>query len=240
MNEMIEALQNVVAAEPEPEVMPVSNQPEAHQPEAEPAREDSDGATETQLTAEISELWSQHTQLSGTRRMTVKELRLLRAKLAERLYAMKQLLCRVGRGGQWRGYLRAQHIPRTTADRLCERYAETLPIEAENVPTGAITENQDTVEQLVQTLLPRLKRTLPDTQAVFKFIAAVGEAFGLKSETTDDCIMLSQPKKQSELSASATGAPEAVSPDATVLGTENSSEGVAVQATTAETNGGNE
>ena len=96
------------------------------------------------------------------------------------------------------------------------------------------------MEQLVQTLLPRLKRTLPDTPAVFKFIAAVGEAFGLKSETTDDCIMLSQPKKQSELSASATGAPEAVSPDATVLGTENSSEGVAVQATTAETNGGNE
>jgi len=234
---MLEALQNIVAAEPEPEVPPVSDQPEAHQPDWEPAREDSDGATETQLTAEISDLWNQHTQLSGTRRMTVKELRLLRGKLAEKLFAMKQLLCRVGRGGQWRGYLRAQHIPRTTADRLCERYAETLPIEAENVPTGAITENQDTVEQLVQTLLPRLKRTLPDTQAVFKFIAAVGGAFGLSAETTEDCIMLSQPKpEQSETSPSATGAPEAVSPDATVLGPENSSDEIAVQAEMAETN----
>jgi hypothetical protein len=91
---------------------------------------------------------------------------------------MKQLLCRVGRGGQWRGYLRVQHIPRTTADRLCERYAEGLTVGIENAPTGAINGAEDTVEQLVQSLLPRLKRTLPDIPSVFKFIAAIGQAFG--------------------------------------------------------------
>ena len=237
MDEMVEALQGIVIAEPEAEVQRMADPPEAKQPEWEPAREDSDSATETQLAAEISELWIQHTQLSGTRRMTAKELRLLRAKLAERLYAMKQLLCRVGRGGQWRGYLRQHLTPRTTADRLCERYSETLATESENAPTGAINGAEDTVEQLVQTLLPRLKRTLPDIPSVFKFIAAVGEAFGLKTETTDDCIMVSQPKpEKSETSPSATGAAEAVSPDAIVLETGNSSDEIAVEADVAETN----
>lgn len=218
MDEMIEALQNVVAAEPEPEIPQVVDRPEAHNPEWEPAREDSDSATETQLAAEISELWIQHTQLSGTRRITAKEFRLLRAKLAERLYGMKQLLCRVGRGGQWRGYLRQHHIPRTTADRLCERYSETLATESENAPTGAINGAEDTVEQLVQSLLPRLKRSLPDAPSVFRFLAAVGGAFGLKSEATEDCIMLSQPKEQGENSPPATGAPGAAPAEATLTG----------------------
>ena len=230
MDEILDALQNVVMTEPEPET---DAQPDPTQLD--------DGAMETQLTAEISELWSQHTQLSGTRRMTAKELRLLRAKLAERLYAMKQLLCQVGRGGQWRGYLRAQHIPRTTADRLCERYAETLATAAENAPMGAINKPEDTVEQLVQSLLPRLKRTLPNTPSLFRFLAAVGEAFGLRSETTEDCIMLSQPKpEQSEHPSSATGAPEAVSAEVQSPGPENSSDGIAAQADTAETNGESE
>jgi hypothetical protein len=202
MEAMIEAIQDVVLTEPEVEV----------QPEWEPAREDSDSAMETELAAEITHLWTQHTQLSGTRRMTAKELRLLRAKLAERLHAMKQLLCRVGRSGQWRSYLRAQHIPRTTADRLCERFAETLATETENAPTGAITEAKDNVEQLVQSLLPRLKRNLPDAQSVFRFIAAIAGAFSLVSETTEDCIMVSQPKpEQTEHPSSATGSPEVVS-----------------------------
>jgi hypothetical protein len=212
----------------------------AAHPEWEPAREASDSATETQLAAEISELWSQHTKLSGTRRMTAKELRLLRAKLGERLHAMKQLLCRVGRGGQWRGYLRAQHIPRTTADRLCERYAETLTAETENVPTGAINEPEDTVEQLAQSLLPRLKRILPDTQSVFRFVAAIAVAFNLISETTEDCILVSQPKERGENSPSTTGAPEAASPEMSLPGPEDSSEGIAVPACVAETNGGGE
>jgi hypothetical protein len=231
METMIEAIQDVVLTEPEVEV----------QPEWEPAREDSDSAMETELAAEITHLWTQHTQLSGARRMTAKELRLLRAKLAERLFAMKQLLCRVGRGGQWRGYLRAQHIPRTTGDRLCERYAETLATECGNPPTGAITEAENTVEQLVQSLLPRLKRNLPDAQSVFRFIAAIAGAFSLKTESTEDCIMVSQPKaEQSEDSSSATGAPEAVWAEVTVPGPGDSSDGIVVRPDTTEINGGGE
>jgi hypothetical protein len=75
---------------------------------------------------------------------------------------------------------------------------------------------------------------------VFKFIAVVGGAFGLSAETTEDCLMLSQPNAQSEPSPSATAAPEAVSAEVTIPGTENSSDEIAVQAETAETNSGDE
>lgn len=224
MDQIVHALEGVVLTEPDPEVQPNPAQPD-------------DVAIETQLTQEISVLWSDHVRLSANHKTTAKELRQLRAALAERLYAVKNLLARPGRGGEWRGWLRERAIPRSTADRLVSRHAETLGNENGNVLSGAIREGEDAVEQLVQSLLPRLKRTLPDTQSVFKFIAAVGEEFGLKSETTEDCIMLSQPKpEQSEPSPSATGAAEAVSPDATVLGTENSTDEIRVEADVAETN----
>jgi hypothetical protein len=241
MDEMIEALQNVVAAEPEPEIPQVVDQPEADQPEAEPEPaiiEDADAGEKSRLTEEIIGLWSQHLELSGTRKATARELRLIRNRLAERLYQVKTLLARPGRGGEWRGWLRERAIPRSTADRLVSRHAETLGNENGNVLSGAINENENAVEPLVQSLLPRLKRTLPDIPSVFKFIAAVGGAFGLSAETTEDCLLLSQPKTvQSEDSPSATGAPEAESAQVQSPGTENSSDEIAVQAETTETNG---
>jgi hypothetical protein len=227
METMIDALYDVVLTEPETEVRP------------DPVRSD-DIAVEAELTQEISALWSDHVRLSANHKTTAKELRQIRAKLAERLYAIKQLLCRVGRGGQWRGWLKERHIPRSSADRFCERHAETLGIKNEIAPSGAINGGEDTVEQLVQTLLPRLRPKLADAQAVFKFIAAVGEAFGLRSETTEDCIMVSQPKEQNEPTAAATGAPEAASAEVQSPGPENSSDGIAAQADTAETNGGSD
>ena len=225
MNEILEALQGVVLTESDPEFQP------------DPAQHD-DAAIETQLTQEISALWSDHVRLSANHKTTAKELRQLRAGLAERLYAVKNLLARPGRCGEWRGWLRERAIPRSTADRLVSRHAETLGNDNENVLSGAINENENAVEPLVQSLLPRLKRTLPDIPSVFKFIAAVGGAFGLKSETTEDCIMLSQPKEQSEHLPSETGAPEAAPAGVQSTGPENPSEGVAVQATTADASGG--
>jgi hypothetical protein len=221
MEAMIEALQDVVAAEPEPEVQSIPDQPEPErQPEPEPVIiQDEDAAKESRLSEEIIGLWSQHIDLSGNRRATGKELRILRSKLAERLFVVKQLLCRAGRGGQWRGWLKQRGIPRSSADRFCERHAEILGIKNHDAPSGA-TEQEETFERLLQSCLPRLKRTLPDTQSVFRFIAAVGEAFGLKSETTDDCVMLSQPKEQNEPAPSSTGAAEAVPADVTFPGTD--------------------
>jgi hypothetical protein len=228
MTTMLEAIQNIVAAEPDPEVLPNPAQPD-------------DVAIGTQLTQEISVLWSDHLRLSANHKATAKELRQLHAALAERLYAVKSLLAHPGRGGEWRGWLRERAIPRSTADRLVSRHAETLGIENGNVLSGAINENENAVEPLVQSLLPRLKRTLRDTQAVFKFIAILGEAFGLKSETTDDCVMLSQPSPEPcEPAALVTGAPKAALTEVQSPGPENSPEGIPVETSTAEIAGGGE
>ncbi len=228
MGAMLETIENTIIQEPEAEAQPGTAQPDGT-------------AMEAQLTEEISTLWSSHVRLNADRKATSKELRQIRASLAERLHAMKSLLSRPGRGGQWRGWLRQQGIPRSTADRLCAHHAETLGIRNEIAPSGAINLGENAVEQLVQSLLPRLKRNLPDTQSVFRFLAAVGQAFGLKSETTEDCIMVSQPTTaKSKPSPSATGAPQMVSAEVTLPGMENSSDGIVVQADTAETNGGSE
>ena len=233
MDSLISAIEGVVLTETEPEVQPEVDRPEA---EPEPAIiEDADAGEESRLTEEIIGLWSQHLELSGTRKATAKELRLIRNRLAERLYQVKTLLARPGRNGQWRSWLKQRGIVRSTADRLCQRYAESLGIEGEIASPAATSGAEDTVEQLVQTLLPRLKRTLPDIPSVFCFLASVGEAFGLKTETTEDCIMLSQPKEQSEPAASATGASEALSAEMQSPGPENSSYETAVEADVAET-----
>src|ERR1039458_2637432 len=123
MDALVEAIQDVVVAEQE-----TATQPDLAQPV--------DTIIETQLTEEISALWSDHLRLSADRKATAKDLRQVRAILAERLHAMKSLLSRPGRGGEWRGWLRQQAIPRSTADRLVSRHAETLG--ERNVTSGGI------------------------------------------------------------------------------------------------------
>lgn len=192
--------------------------------------QDEDAATETKLTAEICDLWSQQRVLNGTRKTTARELRLVRGRLGEKLYKMKSLLSRPGRGGEWRGWLREQGIARSSADRWVSRYAESLTNEAGNVLNEAINDGADAVEKLVHSLLPRLKRTLPDTQSVFKFIAAIGATFGLQPEITEDCIMVSQPKPdQSEPATSAADVPDVGSAEVQSPEPENTSCGIPVQ-----------
>ena len=205
----VESAEGGSMPEPEPQSVP---QPAAIQ--------DEDAAAESRLSEEIVGLWTQHLELSGTRRATAKELRLIRNRLAERLYQIKVLLARPGRSGQWRSWLKQRGIVRSTADRLCQRYTESLGIEGEIASPAAIKDGGDTFEQLVQSLLPRLKRTLPDTLSVFRFIAAVAGAFNLISETTDDCIMVSQSKPEQSEPPAATGTPEAALVDVPSPGTD--------------------
>ena len=90
MGTMLEAIDNTITLEPKTEGQPGTAVAD-------------DSATENQLTAEITALWSDHVRLNGDRKATAKELRLIRARLAERLHEMKSLLSRPGCLGQWRG-----------------------------------------------------------------------------------------------------------------------------------------
>ena len=178
MGTMLETIQNAIIPEPEAEAQPNTTQPD-------------DGANETQLTQEISDLWSDHVRLSASRKATSKELRQIRASLAERLSGMKSLLSRPGRVGQWRGWLKQRGIPRSTADRLVSRHAETLVGDNGNVPTGAISEpGEANAEKLAKNVWLRFGKLLTTGESVVEFIGCIAKVSGVAHEWREEGLMI--------------------------------------------------
>jgi hypothetical protein len=176
MDAMVDAIQDVVTAEPE--AQHCTTQPD-------------DGTIESQLTEEISALWGAHVGLSANHKTTAKELRQIRASLAERLHAMKSLLSCPGRLGQWRGWLRQQGIPRSTADRLVSRHAETLVGENGNVPTGAISEpGEANAEKLAKNVWLRIGKLLTTDESVIQFIGCIVTASGVAHEQREEGLVI--------------------------------------------------
>lgn len=71
-------------------------------------------------------------------------------------------------------------IPRSTADRLVERHAETLGI-TENVPSEAINPQVE-VEKLIKATVPRLRRVLSTPQMAYQYVAGMIKEFDLSCE----------------------------------------------------------
>ena len=92
--------------------------------------------TEQQLAATISELWSVHAQAKSIVKRTKADLKAVRDNLAEKLYAMKRLLARPGRAGQWSSFLTQGGISRTSADRLVAAHEKSLGVDG-NCTSGA-------------------------------------------------------------------------------------------------------
>ena len=201
---MVETVENNVAQEPQAEAQPGTTQPD-------------DSAIENQLTQEITTLWSDHVRLSTDRKTTAKELRQIRARLAERLHEMKSLLCRPdrGRASQWRGWLRQQGIPRSTADRLVARYDETLCRHSESMPSGAPSEPVPlTVEELAKGVWQRVGKILSTDELVVRFIGCIAEISGVGHEQRDEGLLIFKPapKAADEVPASAPAAGPAPQP----------------------------
>jgi hypothetical protein len=181
MDAILDAIQDVVTAEPGAGEQPGTAQPD-------------DGAVETRLAQEISELWSSHVRLSGDRKVTSKELRLIRARLAQRLHEMKAMLAHPGRGGEWRGWLRERGIPRSTADRLVTRYAETLEGQNGNCFSEAIPEPAPpTAQELANGAWHRVGKALPTDELVIRFIGCIAEISGVKHERRDEGLVIFNP-----------------------------------------------
>jgi hypothetical protein len=175
MDTMI-AIQDVVSTEPEAGEPPDSAQ--SH-----------DAAIESRLAEEISTLWSDHVRLSAERKLTGKELRQIRARLAEQLHQMKALLARPGRGGEWRGWLRERGIPRSSADRLVARYAETLGSEGE-LHTEAISDPTPNAEKLATSVWSTVKKTLVTGESVIEFLGKLAHISGVPHEWRDEGLMI--------------------------------------------------
>jgi len=182
MGTLVEAIENFFIPEPEAEVQSGTTQ--------------SDGSTiETQLTQEISNLWSDHVRLSAGRKATSKELRQIRLSLAGRLHEMKSLLSHPGRGGQWRSWLKERGIPRSTADRLAARHAETLGGQIGNCPSGAISPPaKDSVGvKLANRVWPQITKYLTTSKAVVEFLGGIAESSGVPHEWRSRGLMIFNP-----------------------------------------------
>jgi hypothetical protein len=178
MGTNLDTIQSAIVPEPLTEFGPESAQT-------------NDNAIENHLTQEITTLWSNHTRLSGDRKTTAKELRLIRTRLAERLAAMKSLLSRPGRNGQWRSWLNERGIPRSSADRLCARHLETLDHRDGDAPGEAISNSSDNpAEKLAKSVWSRYGKVLTTHEIIVRFLAAIAEIAGLPHDWRQDGLMI--------------------------------------------------
>jgi hypothetical protein len=209
---MVETVENNVAQEPQAEAQPGTTQPD-------------DGANETQLTQEISDLWSNHLRLSADWKATAKELRQIRVTLSERLYAMKSLLCRPdrGRASMWRGWLRERGIPRSTADRLVARHAESLFPDSESVPSEQVS--APSTAEVADSVRQHLKQKLPTPRSAYRFLLWFVTNYDLGYEMQDNGILVLEPHEEEPSSVAA--APPAVEQPAAVADASNSEEAMA-------------
>jgi len=159
-------------------------------------------SVEATLRQDIASLWSAHQDGKAIAKRTKAELKELRRNLGERLYQMKALLARTGRGGQWTSYLKAHRIPRTSADRWAHDHEESLNPGSTNCPSGAIsTPTQGDVKKFFNRLLPQLRKVLTSQQAAFDFVCAlVVDLPGVHGDVTDSAVEIYRPTQKSEAS----------------------------------------
>lgn len=150
---------------------------------------------ETRLTAEIDSLWLAHNEANALRRHTAAELRAIKLKLGERLSAVKRLLSRPGRGGKYHAWLRERHIPRSSSDRLIERYLETVG-DRVNAHDGAIPV-EDAIEKLLTAFVQKTKQLLPDGHDQYHFGYRFMEKLGLQVEEEDESFIVVEPEIES-------------------------------------------
>ena len=153
-------------------------QPEAPTPELD--------QEEAQLTNEVEALWQAHGEVSLLRKHTAAELRQLKLRLGERLHTAKQLLSRPGRGGKYHAWLRERHIPRSSSDRLIERYLETVG-DRVNAHDGAIPV-ENAIEKLLTAFVQKTKLLLPDAHDQYQFGYRFMKKLGLQVAEEDESI----------------------------------------------------
>jgi hypothetical protein len=179
---IFETVESNIVQEPEVEAQPDATQPD-------------DTALETQLTEAIRTLWDKHLSFSADRKATSKELSQIRIDLAEKLAAMKSLLARPGRGGQWHSWLRERGIPRSSADRWVLRHSESLDTQKEIAPSGAIFKpvTDCAGSRLAKHLWPQIMTFLTKEDSVLQFIGGIARVSGINFQWRARGLMIFYP-----------------------------------------------
>jgi hypothetical protein len=151
---------------------------------------EADSVSEQELTNAITELWSIHVQAQTIVRKKKDELKLVRTNLAERLYTMKALLAKPGRGGQWSSFLIQHGISRTSADRLVTFHEKSINPDG-NSTSGAITDEE--IAKLAESVWAKLEKRLKGHSEKYLFFSRLIMESSTKSEEYEDGILLINP-----------------------------------------------
>jgi hypothetical protein len=160
-----------------------------NQPESLTAQPDQQ---EVELTVEIDVLWRAHGEANATRKHTTAELRRIKLQLGERLHAAKQLLSKPGRGGQWHAWLRARKIPRSSGDKLVERYLESVRGNAQACAIPA----EDAIGKLLAGFVQKAKQLISDDIARYQFGYRLLQQLGLEVQEEDECFVVIEPEAE--------------------------------------------
>lgn len=122
------------------------------------------------------------------------------ATLAELLFRRKQMLCRLGRNGQWSLWLRQQNISRSTADRLVAQYAESHGLAGELRHREILEPLQGNVCTAAGRVFKRLKNMLKTPRSRLIFLRVLADMFGMNVdlESGGESVRLSIPPSVTE------------------------------------------
>ena len=147
------------------------------------------------VAGEIVNRWFHREQSRRLKDMHEREMLEFDATLAELLFRRKQMLCRLGRNGQWSLWLRQQKISRSTADRLVAQYAEFHGLGDELRHREIIEPLQGNVCLAAHRVFKRLKNMLKTQRSRLVFIRVLADLFQLTvdTDTGADSVRLSIP-----------------------------------------------
>lgn len=151
------------------------------------------------VAGEIVNRWFHREQSRRLKDLHEREMLEFDATLAELLFRRKQMLCRLGRGGQWSLWLRQQRISRSTADRLVAQYAESHGLAGELKHRDVAEPIEGNVCLAAIRVFKRLKNMLCTPLSRMIFIRCLAYKFQLEAEMgADGSVRLSTPPPANE------------------------------------------
>jgi hypothetical protein len=151
------------------------------------------------VAGEIVNRWYHREQSRRLKDLHEREMLEFDATLAELLYRRKQMLCRLGRNGQWSLWLRQQKISRSTADRLVAQYASSYGLADELHHRDIDEPLEGNVCLAASRVYKRLKNMLSTPRSRMMFIRGLAHKFQLEVEMdADGSVRLSAPPPANE------------------------------------------
>jgi len=151
------------------------------------------------VAGEVVNRWYHREQSRRLKDLHEREMLEFDATLAELLFRRKQILCRLGRNGQWSLWLRQQRIARSTADRLVAQYAESHG-QADELRHREIAEPlESNVCLAASRTCKRLRNLLSTPRSRMAFVRCLADRLGLGVDLElDGSVRLSTPPPVNE------------------------------------------